>query len=248
MSDIRIIPIFDQSVPGIWDDFLHIRAASMEFNYNYELESDELARALSEYKQEFKSKSYNFAFGAYDDAKMVGFIRGYGARNVATIKCLYVLPSHQRQHIGHNLLLSAERSIAPAYKNIELLSLWHAENFYKAHKYTSIYGANTYAKKIELPHCADVALFGFPARIARMCAPLSHGLDISALIVPHAPLFAYFNVDATAEGLLVGNTHRDKPVLLQTQNDHPNDWARLSLTRTFNNYRANIAQLNERGR
>ena len=32
MADIRIISIFDQSVPGIWDDFLHIRAAIAQLN------------------------------------------------------------------------------------------------------------------------------------------------------------------------------------------------------------------------
>lgn len=32
MADIRIIPIFDQSVPGIWDDFLHIRANIAQLN------------------------------------------------------------------------------------------------------------------------------------------------------------------------------------------------------------------------
>lgn len=245
MSDTQIIPIFNQSAPGIWDDFLRIRAAAMEFNYNCTPTSADLTRALVEYRDEFGRRVYNFAFAAYDGGEMVGFVRGNGVRNTAEIKCLYVLPSHQGHHIGHRLLQAAERSIAPAYKNIELISLGHAEKFYQRHKYTSIYGANTYTKKPSTPNCFDVPLFGFPARIARMCTPLARGLDLSTLIAPGAPLFAHFNADGNIEGILLGTNNSVNPMLLETQDRHPNNWARTSLTRAFKTYHANLAQLLE---
>lgn len=244
MSEIKIIPIFDQSVPGIWDDFLRIRAVAMKTNYNYDLSSDEIARFLSEYRSDYAKKSYNFAFGAYDNTQMIGFIRGYGARSTAQIQCFYVLPQYQGRHIGGQLLKNAERSIAPAYPKVELISLGHAEKFYQHNNYTSIYGANTYSKKLEVPHCYDVPLFGYSARIARKCAHLSPNMDISALVMPHAPIFTHFDVHGDATGLLIGNPLSNRPVLLSA----PSDWTRSGLTRFFNNYRTNIARLAGVGR
>lgn len=240
MSEIKIIPIFNQSAPGVWDDFLRIRGAAMEFNYNYDFSSDEIANALSEYTSEYARKSYSFAFGAYDNKKMVGFIRGNGSKTTATIKCLYVLPSHQRQSIGHNLLQAAERSIAPAYTKIELISLGHAERFYSNHNYTSIYGANTYIKKLSVPHCYDVPLFGFPARIKRMCSNLFPDLDVSALMSPAAPLFAHFDLNGNIDGMLIANPQSNRTILSRAKDD----WTQKHLARKFDNYKTFVSLLN----
>lgn len=244
MSNIQIVPIFDQGRPLIWDDFIHIRAAAMEFNYDYELETEEQLKILSEYQDEYKNKSYNFAFAAYDNTKMVGFIRGNGKNNTATIKCLYVLPAYQGQHIGRTLLQIAEYSIAPAYKNIELISLWHAENFYKHNQYTTINGVNKFSKTVTNAHCRDVPLFGFPACIAKQCANLLSAMPESVRIEPHAPLFSHFDENGKISGVLIANSDSISPVYLQTKNNSQNDWARLSLSRTYEKYRANIANLN----
>ena len=240
MNQIKIVPIFDQTAPGIWDDFLRIRAAAMEFNYNYDLSSDEKSNALSEYKSEYSRASYNFAFAAYDNIEMVGFIRGNGIGATATIKCLYVLPDYQRHHIGHNLLTAAERSIAPAYKNIELISLWHAEKFYQHHKYTTKYGTNKYIKRVDDPYCFNVPLFGFPARIKHKCSNLFPDLDVSTLIAPIAPLFAHFDVRGDIDGMLVASSQSDHATLLRAKDD----WVEKRLVRTFDNYRLFILGLN----
>ncbi|MBO5947174.1 MAG: GNAT family N-acetyltransferase [Alphaproteobacteria bacterium] len=240
MNQIKIVPIFDQTAPGVWDDFLRIRATAMECNYNYELSSDELERALSEYKNEYQRASYNFAFGAYDNKKMVGFIRGNGVRSTATIKCLYVLPDYQKHRIGHNLLSTAERSIAPAYKNIELISLWHAEKFYQHHNYTTKYGTNTYIKRVDNPHCYDVPLFGFPARIKRMCSNIFPDLDVSVFIAPNTPLFAHFDIKGNIDGMLIGAPQSNRAIVSRAKDD----WTKKYLTRTFDNYKQFVSALN----
>ena len=240
MNQIKIVPIFDQTAPGVWDDFLRIRAAAMEFNYNYDLSSDEKNNALSEYQSEYRRASYNFAFGAYNNSEMVGFIRGNGAGRTATIKCLYVLPDYQKHHIGHNLLMTAERSIALAYKNIELVSLWHAEKFYQRHKYTTKYGTNTYIKRVDNPHCYDVALFGFPACIKRMCSHLFPDLDVSVFIVPNTPMFAHFDVNGNVDSIAIGTAQSNRALVLRAKDD----WTQKYLSRTFDNYKQFVSALN----
>lgn len=240
MNQVKIVPIFDQTAPGVWDDFLHICATTMDCDYGYELSSDERARTLQGYENEYKHFCYNFAFGAYDNQKMVGFIRGSGVRTTATIKCLYVLPDYQKHHIGHNLLSAAERSIAPAYKNIELISLWHAENFYQRHNYTTKYGTNTYIKRVDLPHCYDVPLFGFPARIKRMCSNLFPDLDVSVFIAKNTPLFAHFDVNGNIDGVVIGVPQSNRAIISRAKDD----WNQKYLTRTFNNYKQFVSALN----
>ena len=72
MSEIKILPIFNQSAPGVWDDMLRVRIAAMQYNYNIRLTDEELADAMSDFQKSWRQLSHNFAFGAYDGDRMVG--------------------------------------------------------------------------------------------------------------------------------------------------------------------------------
>lgn len=89
MNDVvRIIPIFDQSAPTIWADFLRIQRDTTSVVYNAQM-SDALCRnALDEYARDFKNAGA-FAFGAYDGDKMVGFVRGNIERSSMYIAGVY---------------------------------------------------------------------------------------------------------------------------------------------------------------
>ena len=118
-KDIKIIPIFNQGFPGIWDDFLRIRVAAMKYNYDIQLSNIDLENA----RTALKRTKYPFAFGAYDDDKMVACIHGSIQPNTAEINHLYVLPEYQGQKIGIKLLQSAEAAISLTTNTVELISL-----------------------------------------------------------------------------------------------------------------------------
>lgn len=237
MNDITYVPIFDQTTPGIWDDFLRIRSGAMESNYNLSLSDSDIKRYKAEYKQEFFRHSYSFAFGAYDGDQMVGFIRGNAGRSCACIKCLYVLPTHQGRHIGNKLLSLAERSVAPVCKNIELTSLGHAEEFYKKNKYASSYGTNVYSKHLNPINYYDTAIFGCVGAVDKSLRVFDSSLQFSSLIGKTTPVFVRFGNDNNIDGILVGDTAGDI-ALLKTKLNSPNDWARRSLSLAFKNYKS----------
>ena len=60
MKDITILPIFNQSVPGVWDDFLNIRKNAMHEVYNYKTTPENDISTLKELKKDFTYCGYNF--------------------------------------------------------------------------------------------------------------------------------------------------------------------------------------------
>ncbi|MBQ2017639.1 MAG: GNAT family N-acetyltransferase, partial [Alphaproteobacteria bacterium] len=123
MSEIRILPIFNQSAPGVWDDMLRIRIATMRHNYNIKLTDQEISEAMAEFQQSWKRLSFNFAFGAYDDGKMVGCISGDVQNKTAFIRHLYVLPEYQGQRIGSRLLNEAEIATSVSARQTDIVAL-----------------------------------------------------------------------------------------------------------------------------
>jgi GNAT superfamily N-acetyltransferase len=240
MNQIKIVPIFDQTAPGVWDDFLRISAAAMEFNYNYEMSSQERQLHYPNINLNIVVHHIISHLAHTIIPKWLVLFMVMGRGVLRQSKCLYVLPDYQKHHIGHNLLMTAERVIAPAYKNIELVSLGLAEKFYQRHKYTTKYGTNIYIKHIDNPHCYDVHLFGFPARVKRMCSNLFPDLDVSVFIVPNTPMFAHFDVNGNIDGMAIGTAQSNRAMLLRAKDN----WTQKYLSRTFNNYKQFVSALN----
>ena len=149
-TNINILPIFNQSAPGVWDDFLRIQAAAMRHVYNYKMDNTDFEAAKLSLKNDWRHYTYNFAFGANDNDSMIGFIQGNCIRGITTIQGLYVMPQYMSQHVGARLLRRAEQYASMVSKSIELVSLLRAQGFYEHHGYVPISrGSNHYVKQID---------------------------------------------------------------------------------------------------
>ncbi len=208
MSEIKILPIFNQSAPGVWDDMLRVRIAAMQHNYNIKLTAQEISDAMSEFQRSWKRLSFNFAFGAYDGDKMVGCLNGDVQNKTAFIRHLYVLPEYQGQHIGADLLTSAEGAVSASAHQTDLVSLAGAEYFYRGMGYFSPVGTNNYVKKLSAPKCRILPLFYCSPSFERGCNML-RGTETDMptrkqINDAHMPVFVEYDVDSKirAAGLI----------------------------------------------
>ena len=207
MNDIKIFPIFNQSAPGVWDDFLRIRVAAMKYNYDIQLSNIDLENARTELKQ----TKYPFAFGAYDDDKMVACIHGSIQSNTAEINHLYVLPEYQGKKIGIKLLQSAEAAISLTTNTVELISLGNACKFYEKHGYTSPESTNKFCKNIKESGNGRVSPVFVPsASLIRQLAKISKQsvsqFNAKKLAAEHTPIFIYRNRESKICGFAIGTS------------------------------------------
>lgn len=209
MSEIRILPIFNQSAPGVWDDMLRIRIAAMRHNYNIKLTDQEISEAMAEFQQSWKRLSFNFAFGAYDDGKMVGCINGDVQNKTAFIRHLYVLPEYQGQRIGSRLLNEAEIATSVSARQTDIVALALAEKFYCRLGYTSPIKTNNYFKKLNQPKCHVVPVFHCAPSFQRACNALRFGeTDMPTaqqINTEHMPAFIDYDVKSNIRGVGVIN-------------------------------------------
>lgn len=196
---IKIKPIFNQAAPGIWDDFARIQAAAVVADYNIKWTDAQHPKTVTEYEHQFRSKTTDFAFGAYDSDSLIGFIRGDVSRSEMKIEGLYVLPEYQNMQIGARLLNAAERSGALATRYVNLISRPLAEKFYQRHGYRVSY-STVYDKTISRGgYSGAVAAFKLSAPLARIVSDMLAPYDIS--IERHAPVFVYMDANANLIGV-----------------------------------------------
>ncbi len=237
MKKITIVPIFNQAAPGIWDDFLRIRAATMEYNYNNKLTDAEIAQYRREYIDSWRRRSTNIAFGAYSDTDMIGFARGSCAGGRTELGCLYVLPEYQNLHVGTRLLALAENTASLYTNNIELVSLGNAEPFYQSKQYKSLLGTNRYTKNIQnRGRCACIPIFNCNAKIVRACNVVSPDFNIEAFSGMYLPMWVYVDIDGQILGYATTNLDANRLMVLKTKCNHPSDWSRRILTTEAKNY------------
>ena len=190
MTEFYTIPIFNQSVPGIWDDFLRIRIDTMRHNYNLELSPSEIQRFMQEYAANWARYGGSYAYGAYDaSGQMLGSINGMVYNGVGQVEQLHVSPAHQGQHIGRVLLNNAENAVAMMKgRRLELISLSRAETFYQSNGYQnrSLCG---YFKKIKSPRCGTIPVFWCRPDLAASCKLSAE--TVHQVNKEHWPMFAY---------------------------------------------------------
>lgn len=203
MQDITVVPIFNQSVPGVWEDFAHICANTMHTNYNHKVDVAEINAAIDKDRRQWR-RGTHFAFGAYDGDKMIGYIQGDATGRCATIQSLYVLADYQKQHIGRRLLQQVERAATLFANRTELIALAKAEPFYRAHGYRSMY-SNVYAKALSnAPRCDCLPVFKCVGSTAKQLIALNPDFDAAAINKEHLPAFAYFDINSRIVGYSVG--------------------------------------------
>lgn len=242
MSDISILPIFNQSNPNVWDDFLYIRAAAFRHSCGYIMTDKDYDDALKDFLDGWRRRKFNFAFGAYDDADMVGFIQGDCMDNVATIRSLYVLPEYTSQKIGSRLLKSAENAGAFGAKMLDLISLPRAQKFYERYNYTPIYhGSNHYIKDITNETrtcCSVVPVFKSTPSITRMCKRITsftgNDFNPSHINVNHMPMFVYLDSDFTIQGFAISTPTDTDSVQIHIAPNQPQTYMTRKLNNKFN--------------
>lgn len=210
MNEVRILPIFDQSAPGVWDDMLRIRIAAMQHNYSLVLTDDEITNAASELCHSWRHLSSNFAFAAYDGDKMVGCLNGDIQKRVAYIRHLYVLPEYQGLQIGSRLLSAAERAVSIEARHTSLVSLAGAEKFYQRMGYHSLTGLNNYVKEVSLSKCSCLPVFHASGSFNRACEKLRATYadmpDVVSATRQHLPVFAEYYIDSNLRAMGIINS------------------------------------------
>lgn len=211
MREIKILPIFNQSAPGVWEDFLRIRALSEKAVYNYALDESDYAQAFAIFRLQWSEKIFNYAFGAYDDKKMVGFIQGICVQKVFYINRLYVLPEYMRMRIGTRLLSNAEKVSSTVANRIDLISMQKAKTLYERNGFNPLIpGSNTYFKDIEKKaNCTPLPVFKVTSSIAKACEKIAkrYGQKFDASIVnqEHNPMYVYLDVNSDIKSFLIGD-------------------------------------------
>lgn len=239
MTEIKILPIFNQSAPGVWDDMLRVRIAAMQHNYNVRLTEKDIANAISDFQTAWRRLSYNFAFAAYDGDKMVGCLNGDIQKQIAYIRHLYVLPEYQGQQLGAGLLRAAEKATSVLARQTDIISLGGAEKFYRHMGYNSPIGTNNYTKKLSAPKCATVPIFHCTPSFARGCDKLlgKNGTVFNASRInhEHVPTFADYDVNSQLRTLGVIDSANGS---IHSNSRCPDDWACRSMQRVIDNYLA----------
>jgi len=176
----------------------------MVTNYHYHMDDKEIQEQIDFDVRRWR-RGTNFAFGAYDDGKMIGFVQGTAVARCATIQALYVLYDYQRLRVGSRLLYNAERAATLFASRTELVSLVRAEPFYRGQGYRDMY-SNVYEKSIaHTPRCECLPVFWCGIRLANKCRGLNPAFDRTAVNSGHAAMFAYFNVDGNLAGFMCGD-------------------------------------------
>ena len=126
----QFVPIFNQS-RQIWTEFVHIECVTDEEMLDYYTDKEGKKRIMHNYAFKWRASKYSFAFAAYHDEQMIGFVDGYlESRNEMWLDSLYVLPKYQKMGIGTNLLKMAERTSSIVANRINLIPLSESKNFY----------------------------------------------------------------------------------------------------------------------
>lgn len=241
MSEIKIIPLFNQSAPGIWDDFLRVRFETMQHNYSVKMTDVELQNDLEIMRRAFAGRSGAFAFAAYDGARMVATLNGDFNNGGATIRHIYVLPAYQKQRLGARLLAVAESAASLSAKYIDLVSYSHSEKFYQKHNYVSQFGTNNYFKRIPpTSSCSVVPVFHCTPGMCRACAAIAkrYNFDFNSGIVnrDHLPVFVYRDSTAKIKGFSILHNLESSPELYIADSG-PKDWISQRLKNAIDLYR-----------
>ena len=249
MKEITYMPIFNQTAPNIWDDFLHINVAATEADYKCVVSNAAKQFQMDKFRDSWENSTFGFAFAAYDGADMVGYVNGDYKSGQSVIQGLYVLPEYQSQKIGRVLLQRAENANKLFASSMGLVALRYAEKFYERNGYSTLYPKTSdalteYIKKFSsIPQCATVPVFKMLPKISGVCRDIAKQtgvpFDARAINKDHSSAFVYVDVHKKIQGFAtVDNNGKQNIAVLPGP---MNDLARRSMARA-------LAELQVRGR
>ena len=208
--NFQIVPIFDQRLPGVWNDFVRIESACDTEIYDMQPpEPDTIRIKLNDYKSDFYEDKHCFAFAAYNRNRMLGFATGYVCdENESHLDRLYVLPKYHHNGIGSKLLNAAEQTAAIFANEMTLTPLMKSVDFYKKHHgYIDdcdfdcyYYEYRGYVKNLTRPANLIVPVFQWVKKDLKVNVDVP--VDTATLKQnKHQPIFAHINDDCAIDAV-----------------------------------------------
>ena len=212
--NFEIKPIFNQN-DSIWCDFMRIEMTCESVKYGYKLNAEDERRIMFSHRQEWNRGKYNYAFGAYIDGEMVGFVNGYLLdRNTMYLRNLYVLPEFNGNGAGRQLLNNAEKTSLLVSREMDVVSLSGAATFYATNGYRICDGRSMYK---DLPTSAVGVIPLFEWHTSRR-AKLNFDVDRKLLRKEiHQPKFVYVNPNQEIEAVAL-RTHENEDIVWTNPN------------------------------
>ena len=234
MKTINIVPIFNQTIPGIWADFARIQSTRLsEYNGVESLDREHL---MNVYSRNWSLHTHNFAFGAYCGDDMVGFLNGYVEKRIATIDGLYVLPKYRRRGIGRRLLHQAEFAVHTHANKIDLVALTRAVPYYIQRGYSvqAYESENHFVKTLGKREVAGVTpLFFSTPRITNALKKIDAEYNFARVNKLHLPTFVYGDIQGNIHGYVELNG-------VHVGYGMPREFVEPKLRRVFDEYLENI--------
>ena len=236
MNEIKILPIFNQTLPGVWNDFVRIQSTRMsEYNGIDNLGVDDMLKA---YSCNWSIYAHNYAFAAYDGRNMIGFIHGYAWRSTAKVEGLYILPDYRRNGIGKRLLSVAEISAYPRIARMDLIALPQAMSFYQKRGYhlpSYDKEENHFVKKLGARCMATtIPLFNSTSSVTKQLMTINADYDASWVNMIHRPTFVYVDINGRIQAYVDSSG-------VFVAKGAPRDFLESKLRRVFDEYTANAA-------
>ncbi len=212
MKEIKIVPVFNQEIAGVWTEWMDVRRAAWRYALKKFPDDVSDAHVLDMWKQNWANRHlYNFAFAAYDGDKLVGFLNGYKQKDVAYIANVFVLPEYQSHRIGTRLLAQAEIASCFGCKTMELTALAtkQTKSFYAKYGFKpELPGSQVYRYKIRcFAQCNILPVFKPLPKLTRACSDIAESMnsvfDNRMIAKAHLPMFAYFDSAGNLQGYIV---------------------------------------------
>ena len=207
--NFEIRPIFNQN-DSIWRDFTRIEMTSESVKYGYVLNAEDERRIMFSHRQEWNRGKYKFAFGAYHDGEMVGFVNGYLLdRNTMYLRNLFVLPEFSGNGAGSQLLNGAERTSLLVAREMDVVSLHGAASFYAKNGYRVCDGRSMYK---DLKKSSTGVVPAFEWHTSRR-AKLTFDVDVKFLSKEkYQPKFIYLNLNQEIEAVAL-RSHENEDII-----------------------------------
>ena len=249
MNNIKILPIFNQAEDGIWADFIRIRSVATHHVCGYSMSQLDRDNWKKEYERAWKLRSFNFAFGAYDNVDLVGFIQGDCVDRIATIRNLYVLPEYMGNKIGSALLNSAEKICTFGATSLDLVSLPSAQKFYEKYDYKPIFsGSNHYIKDVTEQMSARstvVPVFKITSKVGNTCKKIAKecGEVFNPVLLngSHRPVFIYLDSFSAIQAFAVAGDDNNSTLNMYVKPNQLKQYITGKFNKEFDNIRTMIA-------
>ena len=144
-KNFDIIPIFNQPAKGVWTDFVNVETTCSREMFNLHVSEGYVHNCLLDYARNLGQWKHNFAFAAYLEEKMVGFIQGFAFEKFSEfysvysketfLEHLYILPKYHKCGIGSRLLNAFEETAGLVSSKVVLTPLRDAVKFYEKNGY-----------------------------------------------------------------------------------------------------------------